>query len=243
MSGFLDSLKRRRAVLEDRLTAEGKAHTYSIARTRLHDLLKETIARHVRGRCLDAGTGRGPFRELLRELADEVVAVDVAERPGVDHVADVQSLPIFPDASFDSLICSQVLEHVPRPWDAFAEFARVLKPGGSAVISVPHLSMLHELPHDYYRYTEFGLRSLSACVRLEAESLKATGGLICFLGHFVSQGLMTTAGALPVVGGAARSLNSFVIVPACGLADRAVGLASLFPCDYVAVFKKADDDG
>ncbi|QDT35764.1 class I SAM-dependent methyltransferase [Stratiformator vulcanicus] len=233
------SLKRRRAKIEDDLTTRGRAHTYSLARYNLHQMLTAEIKEHVRGHCLDAGAGRGPFQALLRRVATSVTAIDVTERPGItDAVGDVQSMPEFANESFDSLICSQVLEHVPRPWDAFAEFARVLKPGGMAIISVPHLSMIHEAPHDYYRYTEYGLKSLAEQSGFSVVDICPTGGLISFLGHFVSQVTMTTAGGLPIIGGLFRLFNLIGLVYLLSLLDRLGGLRMLFPCDYCAVFQK-----
>ena len=59
------------------------------------------------------------------------------------------------------MVCTQVLEHVPDPGAALSEFLRVLRPGGRVAISTPLTWFLHETPHDYYRYTSYGLTHLS----------------------------------------------------------------------------------
>jgi len=65
-----------------------------------------------------------------------------------------------PDGSFDAVVCTQVLEHLPEPWVAVEEFRRVLVPGGRVIITAPLTWYLHELPHDYYRFTAYGLAHL-----------------------------------------------------------------------------------
>jgi SAM-dependent methyltransferase len=66
----------------------------------------------------------------------------------------------FPDASFDTALSMQVLEHVREPWTAVSEMARILRPGGTAIVSVPFVYPFHSDPHDYFRYSEEGLKSL-----------------------------------------------------------------------------------
>ncbi len=117
-------LRRRRAQVEASLAQAGQLHTLSLARWRLHSVLSEAIARYGTGRYLDAGSGRSPYRALLEEVGMEVVSIDVEDRSGdVDLLADIQSMPKVASASFDTILCTQVLEHVPRPWDAVAELA------------------------------------------------------------------------------------------------------------------------
>ena len=82
----------------------------------------------------------------------------------------------FRDASFDTVLCLQVLEHVPRPWRLLDEIARVLRPGGALVLTAPHIWGLHEEPRDYYRFTPFGLRHLSDAAGLRVVAVKALAG-------------------------------------------------------------------
>jgi ubiquinone/menaquinone biosynthesis C-methylase UbiE len=65
------------------------------------------------------------------------------------------------DGSFDSVVCTQVLEHVSDPRKVLDEIFRVLRPGGKALLSVPQCNELHEEPADFYRYTRFGIRALA----------------------------------------------------------------------------------
>jgi SAM-dependent methyltransferase len=233
------SLQRGRQRIEEALTARGLLHTLSLARARLHAAVSRQVSIHAHGRCLDAGSGRSPYKQLLTAAGSEVISIDVENRSGdVDVIADLQHMLEIDDESMDTVLCSQVLEHVPRPWDAIGEIARVLKPGGVAILTVPHLSVIHEAPHDYYRYTRYGLEALCRWTDLEVLEITPTGGLLCFLGHGASALLMSTLGALPLLRWPVWLLNYLCLVLVLGALDRLVGMATLYPCDHVLVARK-----
>lgn len=241
MSGALASLRARRAELAEWLDRRGLAHTFSLATWRLHRTTAPLLARYARGRLLDAGSGRAPHLEALRGRGVRVVTLDAEDRSGAtDLVADLQAMPQVASACFDTVLCTQVLEHVPRPWDALAEIARVLAPGGHLILSVPHLSAIHEAPADYYRYTRYGLDALLRGAGLEVHELRASGGLLCFLGHGLSMGVLGTLGALPGLRRLAWALNYALLVRALEPLDRLLGLARVLPCDTVALARKPE---
>lgn len=236
---IFNSLRQRRRRLDDELARRNLAHTFSLARDRLHRSLSASIANYSSGDCLDAGSGRSPYKRLLMAQADSVVSIDVEDRAGeIDLIADIQDLHPFADASFDTILCSQVLEHVPRPWEALSEFSRVLRPGGCLLLSVPHLSMIHEAPHDYYRYTRFGLQTLAERAGLTVEHLEPTGGLLCFLAHNASVVLTSTLGSLPGLQWLCWFVNYVLLVRGMSPVDRVLGLKSVYPCDYLLVARK-----
>jgi SAM-dependent methyltransferase len=76
-----------------------------------------------------------------------------------DIVGSAEAIPL-PDGSVDSVLCTQMLEHVPHPWKVLSEIFRVLKPGGKVLLTAPQLNELHEEPLDFYRYTKYGLTVL-----------------------------------------------------------------------------------
>ncbi len=86
--------------------------------------------------------------------------LDVAPGPGVTIVADLQHCPQVPDNTYDVIICTQVLEHVPNPFAAVAELYRVLKPGGCLLVTVPAAYPYHAVPRDYWRFTRDSLELL-----------------------------------------------------------------------------------
>jgi SAM-dependent methyltransferase len=67
----------------------------------------------------------------------------------IDYVSDAESIPV-PDAAFDAVICTEVLEHVPRPEKVVRELGRVLRSGGALIATAPLGSGLHQEPHHFY---------------------------------------------------------------------------------------------
>jgi len=111
---------------------------------------------------LDAGSGRLEEQVMRVELlatGATLHTLDVCEGPGVDFVGDVANLP-FDDASYDAVICTQVLEHVKSPPKTCAELIRVLKPGGMLYITAPQSAPLHNLPWHFFNPTKLGIQML-----------------------------------------------------------------------------------
>ncbi|MGZ3762931.1 MAG: class I SAM-dependent methyltransferase [Mucilaginibacter sp.] len=122
-----------------------------------------------RGRVLDVGAGQSPWRDLLTKEA-EYVGVDIesatefAMTPRQDITYyDGQKLP-YDDSSFEHVLCIEVLEHAINPTDFLTEINRVLRSGGTLILTIPWSARLHHLPHDYTRFTRFGLTTLLEAV-------------------------------------------------------------------------------
>jgi SAM-dependent methyltransferase len=113
-------------------------------------------------RVLDAGAGNAPYRELFAHsdyvTTDWTRSVHAGAR-AADIIAPLDDLPI-ENASVDTVLCTQVLEHVESPAAVLAELNRVLRPGGHLWLTVPLVWPLHEEPYDFFRYTPFSLDSL-----------------------------------------------------------------------------------
>lgn len=199
------------------------------------------MAEHCRGLVLDAGSGRGAWRRVILETATAYESIDVARRH--DHVptwiGDVCQMSQVPDARYDTVVCHQVLEHVRTPAAALAHLRRVLKPGGALIVSVPHLSRRHELPHDYFRYTQEGLASAMADAGFAVERIVAYGGLLAFVHHQVSIVLPGLVAGVPVIGPllvAANALLSWIVVKA----DEALDRARLLPTGVVGIGRRPE---
>ncbi|HEX3279172.1 MAG TPA: methyltransferase domain-containing protein [Thermoleophilaceae bacterium] len=113
-------------------------------------------------RVADVGAGDAPFRELFAHTQyatlDWTESVHEGARSS-DIVASADSIPVR-DGAFDAVLFTQVLEHVPEPSGVMSELHRILAHGGTLYLTAPLVWELHELPHDYYRYTSEGLRHL-----------------------------------------------------------------------------------
>ena len=107
------------------------------------------------------GCGEAPFKEWFLQSADSYTGVDwagSAHDVKADIIADLnKALPIRDEAA-DTITALSLLEHLCEPGIFLKESCRILKRNGHMIISVPFQWWEHEAPHDYYRYTSFGLR-------------------------------------------------------------------------------------
>lgn len=206
-------------------------------------LAQPLMATHCRGRVLDAGAGRGGWRSTIQRTAASYESLDIAPRGDMrpDWVGDITNMPQVPSTCFDVVVCHQVLEHVPDPLAALREITRVLKPGGTALISVPHLSRRHELPHDYFRFTPEGMAALSQRAGLKVEQLLPYGGMLSFLHHQVSTLVLSPFAAVPLLG----ALLAGLMIPLTLLSawlDRLLDPASLAPVGVILLARRPIGD-
>jgi SAM-dependent methyltransferase len=125
-------------------------------------LVEQARAMQPESRVLDIGAGEAPYRELFAEHAYVTLDHDDTAHSGeVDLRGAADSIPV-EDDSFDAIVCTQVLEHVPRPGEALREFNRVLRPGGLLMATIPFAWEEHEAPYDFFRYTRYGIEQLLA---------------------------------------------------------------------------------
>ena len=149
---------------------------------------------------LDAGAGECVYKRFFKNHIYKSIDLGVGDSnwnyKNLDYVGPLHKMPIG-DGVFDAVLCTQVLEHLEWPRESVKEMYRVLKPGGRLFLTVPMAQVEHQVPHDFFRYTSFGLRSIcchagfkniiitnfgGTCLRLAYES---SG----FLGLFPSVGI------------------------------------------------------
>lgn len=126
------------------------------------------VASYFRGHVLNAGCGNRDLSDYFRSVGvDQLTSYDIAsDLPGA-VIGPLESMP-FADGAFDTILCNAVLEHVASVQRVVEELARVLKPGGHAVLAVPFLQPFHECPLDFRRFTRDGLVELGELAGLEA---------------------------------------------------------------------------
>lgn len=179
-----------------RLIADLVAERYGIG-------LKE----HAHGRLLDLGCGKVPLFIAYRDYVVENTCVDWANSLHGNEYLDLECdltkpLPLTDD-EFDTIVLSDVLEHIPEPEKLWKEMSRLLASGGKIIMNVPFLYWLHEEPHDYYRYTEFALRRFVDRSGLELVEITPIGGAVEIVVDICSRMILK----IPMVG---RPIASFL---------------------------------
>jgi SAM-dependent methyltransferase len=144
---------------------------------------------------LDAGAGEA--RHKVHFTRGRYIALDAGygddswDYSKLDIRGDLAQMPLR-DSSVDCILCIVVLEHTQNPRQVLLEFARILKSGGSLIMIVPFLWEEHQIPHDYFRFTRYGVRSLFEASSLRLDRVDPMGGFfwLCarrsvgFLGFF-----------------------------------------------------------
>ena len=93
----------------------------------------------------------------------------------MDYVCDATEIPV-EDGSFDAVLCTEVLEHVPEPIKVLREIERVLRVGGRVYLSAPLASGLHQQPYHYYGgFTPHFYRRFLGELGFEIVSVKPNG--------------------------------------------------------------------
>lgn len=133
---------------------------------------------------LDAGAGEGYYRQYFShsryESADFCqVAKKYAQ---IDYVCDLAQIPVEGER-YDLVFLTQVLEHLPDPAVVLRELHRVLKGGGRLWISTPLYYPEHEVPFDFYRYTQFGLRHVLEGAGFEVVEMRWLEGYLGTLSY------------------------------------------------------------
>jgi SAM-dependent methyltransferase len=193
---------------------------------------------HARGALLDLGCGTVPLYGLYAPRVDSVTCVDWGASPHatnhIDIEADLSTALPLADAAYDTVLLSDVLEHVPEPRLLWREIARVLRPGGRLLMNVPFLYGLHELPHDYFRYTRFALERMAQEAGFEVLELRPVGGSLHVMADLMAKHLVHVPVAGATLAAGLQGVVSLLDRTALGarIADKT---AERFPSGYFLV--------
>ena len=181
----LDGLERMRSPV-----VALDSHHY-ISLSLLNRWVEDVAVPNASGELLDFGCGGQPYRALFESRVTRYVGADVALARGV--TPDVlfepgKPLPL-PDGSFDTIVSTQVLEHVADPAFYVAECFRLLRDRGVLLISVPMQWRHHEVPFDYWRFTRYGLTEILDSNGFEVESMTPCGGAFALIGQILASHL------------------------------------------------------
>lgn len=107
---------------------------------------------------VDFGCGDMPYRTVIEPMVGKYLGVDLSLNPMAEHFIDFDSKTTLPDNYCDIILSNQVLEHVDSPAGYLEEAYRILKPGGSMILTTHGYWYYHPTPNDYWRWTSAGLR-------------------------------------------------------------------------------------
>jgi SAM-dependent methyltransferase len=205
-------------------------------------LFKDTdrlLKRFAKGKVLDIGAGRLAYQKMLLQYCEEYKSVDFKKtNEKLDYVADAQDMKkVIKDNQFDTVFCSQVLEHIPEPQKAINEIHRVLKKDCHAILSVPFLGYLHNEPYDFFRYTKYSLKFMGEKAGFEVLKIQESGGLFSFMGYVWSTLFVGFFSGFPVINKIVFYLN----IPICYFwifLDKLTKNSKIMPLNYLVILKK-----
>lgn len=146
-----------------------------------------SIPKYAKGALLDLGCGNVPMYAFYKSNVEEITCVDwdnsLHDIKYLDLSCDLNTILPLQSNSFDTVICSDVIEHLVQPLILFSEINRVLKPGGYLLLNYPFLYGIHEAPHDHQRYTEFFIRKIANDFSMDVIHCFAYGNLLDMFEH------------------------------------------------------------
>ncbi len=151
----------------------------------LIEWLKTVASQYAAGTLVDWGCGNKPYQRFFWNRIDKYIGIDITQNASntVDVVVPMDEALPFDDGSIDTVLSTQVLEHVSEPEVYLREVSRILRPGGHLILSCPGSYMLHEEPNDFYRYTRYGLTHLLSKCSLCVVRIDTCGGAWRLLGQ------------------------------------------------------------
>jgi SAM-dependent methyltransferase len=137
---------------------------------------------------LDAGSGNQPYKALFSNHVYETADFEKVDKTyqASTYVCDLAHIPT-EDQTFDAIIFTQVMEHLPDPTAVIHELLRVLKPGGYLFYSGPLFYEEHEVPYDFFRYTQYGVRHLFTSVGFTIEDIHWLEGYMGTLTYLLNR--------------------------------------------------------
>jgi len=137
-------------------------HTRYVSLTQLRNatikVINELTAGNKNLLLVDFGCGDMPYRPVIEPKVSKYLGVDLEMNPKAEHHIDFDSKTTLPDNYADIVLSNQVLEHVDTPSGYLQEAYRILKPGGTIILTTHGYWFYHPTPNDYWRWTSAGLK-------------------------------------------------------------------------------------
>ena len=154
----------------------------------ISDAIKRN-SHYAKGVLIDVGAGNAPYKKFFEGKVKKYITLDSSDFKGKkpDIFGDVLNLPL-KNNSVDTIFSSQVLEHVSDPQKMINEIYRVLKKKGVCILTTHMANPLHGEPHDYFRFTKYGLKELFKKFK-KIEKIEENGGALLSIGQFIVWGI------------------------------------------------------
>lgn len=241
---------------------KGQAGSYAAAYLRLsvtyrRAILNDGLRRwqnHMRGIVLDVGGEKFKPECYVAPTEDQACGSNRVDRwlylnlnpvAVPDIVADGACLPLATGA-VDTVVCLETLEHVVDPQQVVREMARVLRPGGTLLLSVPFLYRIHAAPNDLWRFTEYQVLRMVQQASLQVVQLKRLGLWFTVMGDLTKQviGEIRWGPLRWLLGGLFLPLGAlFVSLERLGLGQHSAALATFSTGYLVLATKPGEKDG
>ena len=158
----------------------------------LFEDVKAAVRKYAKGDILDIGCGNKPYEPLFQGMG-KYVGCDVIQSSShkVDILCLSTAIPL-PDEQFDTVFCTQVMEHVEDHQKMLGEAYRLLRKGGKIILSVPMAWEHHEVPYDFFRFTKYGLTYVFEKAGFKILEIKSNGGKWALLGQ-MSQNIIRSS--------------------------------------------------
>ena len=207
------------------------------------EIYSNNLKHHANGYLLDLGCGKVPLFHAYRDYISDNLCVDwsstLHESEHLDIEHDLTKPLPFKDEVFDTIILSDVLEHLPHPETLFKEMSRVLSREGKIIMNVPFFYRLHEQPNDYYRYTEFALRRFVEISGLKLIQIDSIGGVPEIMTDLFAKTILRVPKLGRLLSSFSQYVTAFFIKTRIGkkISD---GTKNNFPLGYFLVAQKID---
>jgi SAM-dependent methyltransferase len=232
-------LRRNRQKVNEDLRSAEQRKFFSPTTYSAYQVTTPAILAYAHGKLIDIGCGDMPYKDLILDKVTQYDTLDIERRVAeVKFVCDIQNMDIISDNSYDSAVCLEVLEHVQNPFQAIAEVHRILKKGGMLILSVPHLSRLHEEPNDFFRYTKYGIQFLLEDAGFKVLKITERAGIFSFLGHQFSTVFVCLLWHIPIIKRIVFFVNKWLCVKPCYLLDKIFDKKKIFALGYTCVAQK-----
>jgi SAM-dependent methyltransferase len=228
-----------------KLIASRNPEEVSVASRLIADIVASLYDKYIpvyaKGKLIDLGCGKVPLFDTYKQYVTDNICVDwvntLHHNDFLDYEYDLTKKLPFNDGEFNTLILSDVLEHIPQPDKLWKEMSRILAPGGIIFINTPFFYFLHETPHDYFRYTEFALRRFAEQSGFNVFCLISIGGAPEILTDILAKLLIHVPGIGTIIAIGFQDVTSFFISTYLGkkISDKT---SQKFPLGYFLIAEK-----